>query len=137
MERIWLKHYPPGVPADIDVSRYKSLVELFEESFQKFHDRKAFLCMDKSITYGEVDDKSRALAAWLQSKGLRQGARVAIMMPNCLQYPISIVGVLRAGMTVVNFNPLYTPRELEFQLKDAGAEAIIVQIGRASCRERV
>jgi len=126
MERIWLKHYPPGVPADIDVSRYKSLVELFEESFQKFHDRKAFLCMDKSITYGEVDDKSRALAAWLQSKGLRQGARVAIMMPNCLQYPISIVGVLRAGMTVVNFNPLYTPRELEFQLKDSGAEAIIV-----------
>jgi long-chain acyl-CoA synthetase len=126
MERIWLKHYPPGVPADIDTSRYKSLVDLFEESFAKFKERKAFVCMDKALTYGEVDDMSRALAAFLQSKGLKPGARVAIMMPNCLQYPVSIVGVLRAGLTVVNFNPLYTPRELEYQLKDSGAEAIII-----------
>jgi long-chain acyl-CoA synthetase len=126
MERIWLKHYPPGVPADIDMSRYKSLIELFEESFAKFRDRKAFVCMDKAITFGELDEMSRALATWLQSKGLQQGARVAVMMPNCLQYPVAIIGILRAGMTVVNVNPLYTPRELEHQLKDSGAEAIIV-----------
>ncbi len=126
MERIWLKHYPPGVPADIDTSRYQSLVDLFEESFATFKDRKAFLCMDKALTFGEVDAMSQALAAFLQSKGLKPGARVAIMMPNCLQYPIGIIGVLRAGLAVVNVNPLYTPRELEFQLKDSGAEAIII-----------
>src|SRR3954462_5590627 len=112
MERIWLKHYPPGVPADIDTSRYPSLIDLFEESFSKFRERKAFVCMDKAVTYGELDDMSRALASFLQIKGLKPGARVAIMMPNCLQYPVSIVGALRAGLVVVNCNPLYTPREL-------------------------
>jgi long-chain acyl-CoA synthetase len=126
MERIWLKQYPAGVPADIDVTQYTSLVELLEESFAKFSDRKAFICMDKSITYRDLDEMSLALAAYLQSKGLQKGARVALMMPNVMQYPVSTAAVLRAGFAVVNVNPLYTPRELEHQLKDSGAEAIIV-----------
>ena len=126
MERIWLKQYPAGVPADIDVTQYTSLVELLEESFAKFSDRKAFICMDKSISYRDLDEMSLALAAYLQSKGLQKGARVALMMPNVLQYPISTAAVLRAGYAVVNVNPLYTPRELEHQLKDSGAEAIVV-----------
>jgi long-chain acyl-CoA synthetase len=126
MERIWLKQYPPGVPADIDVAQYASLVELLEESFAKFSDRKAFICMDKSISYRDLDEMSQAFAAYLQSKGLQKGARVALMMPNVLQYPIATAAVLRAGYAVVNVNPLYTPRELEHQLKDSGAEAIVV-----------
>jgi len=126
MERIWLKQYPAGVPADIDVTQYSSLVELLEESFAKFSDRKAFICMDKSISYRDLDEMSQALGAYLQSKGLEKGARVALMMPNVLQYPIATAAVLRAGFAVVNVNPLYTPRELEHQLKDSGAEAIIV-----------
>jgi long-chain acyl-CoA synthetase len=126
MERIWLKQYPAGVPADIDLSQYASLVELLEESFAKFSDRKAFICMDKSISYRDLDEMSRALGAYLQSKGLQKGARVALMMPNVLQYPVATAAVLRAGYAVVNVNPLYTPRELEHQLKDSGAEAIIV-----------
>jgi long-chain acyl-CoA synthetase len=137
MERIWLKHYPAGVPADIDVTQYGSLVELLEESFAKFRDRKAFICMDKAITYREVDEMSLALAAYLQSKGLAKGARVALMMPNVLQYPISTAAVLRAGYAVVNVNPLYTPRELEHQLKDSGAEAIIVLENFATTVEKV
>src|SRR3981189_2080522 len=126
MERIWLKQYPAGVPADIDVTQYSSLVELLEESFAKFSDRKALFCMDKSISYRGFEEVSAALAAFLQSKGLQKGARVALMMPNVLQYPVSTAAVLRAGYAVVNVNPLYTPRELEHQLKDSGAEAIIV-----------
>ena len=126
MERIWLKQYPAGVPADIDVTQYSSLVELLEESFAKFSDRKAFICMDKSISYRDLDEMSAALGAYLQSKGLAKGARVALMMPNVLQYPVSTAAVLRAGYAVVNVNPLYTPRELEHQLKDSGAEAIVV-----------
>lgn len=126
MERIWLKHYPAGVPADIDVTQYSSLVALLEESFTKFADRKAFICMDKSISYRDLDEMSAALGAYLQSKGLQKGARVALMMPNVLQYPIATAAVLRAGYAVVNVNPLYTPRELEHQLKDSGAEAIVV-----------
>jgi long-chain acyl-CoA synthetase len=126
MERVWLKQYPAGVPADIDVTQYASLVDLLEESFAKFSDRKAFICMDKSITYGDLDRMSLALAAYLQGKGLQKGARVALMMPNVLQYPVATAAVLRAGFAVVNVNPLYTPRELEHQLKDSGAEAIIV-----------
>ncbi len=126
MERIWLRQYPAGVPADIDTSQYASLVELLEESFAKFRDRKAFICMDKAITYRELDEMSSALGAYLQGRGLKKGARVALMMPNVLQYPVSTVAVLRAGYAVVNVNPLYTPRELEHQLTDSGAEAIIV-----------
>jgi long-chain acyl-CoA synthetase len=126
MERIWLKQYPAGVPADIDLTQYSSLVELLEESFAKFADRKAFICMDKSISYRDLDEMSAAFGAYLQSKGLQKGARVALMMPNVLQYPVSTAAVLRAGYAVVNVNPLYTPRELEHQLKDSGAEAIVV-----------
>ncbi len=126
MQRPWLRNYPPGVPATIDPSRYASLVAMFDESFQAHRGRDAFICMGKTLTYAEIDESSRAFAAWLQSKGLQRGARVAIMLPNVLQNPIAMIGILRAGMTVVNVNPLYTPRELEFQLKDCGAEAIVV-----------
>jgi long-chain acyl-CoA synthetase len=137
MERIWLKQYPPGVPADIDTSQYTSLVALLEESFAKFADRKAFICMDKSISYRDLDEMSQALAAYLQSKGLQKGARIALMMPNVLQYPIATAAVLRAGFAVVNVNPLYTPRELEHQLKDSGAEAVIVLENFATTVEKV
>jgi len=126
MDRIWLKRYPAGVPADIDPSQYASLVALLEESFAKFGDRRAFICMDKAITYRELDEASIALGAYLQSKGLAKGARIAVMMPNVLQYPVATTAILRAGYAVVNVNPLYTPRELEHQLKDSGAEAVIV-----------
>jgi long-chain acyl-CoA synthetase len=137
MDRIWLKQYPAGVPSDIDVTQYSSLVELLEESFAKFSDRKAFICMDKSISYRDLDEMSAALAAYLQSKGLQKGARVALMMPNVLQYPISTAAVLRAGYAVVNVNPLYTPRELEHQLKDSGAEAIVVLENFATTVQKV
>jgi len=126
MERPWLQYYPPGVPANIDTTRYPSLVAMFEESFKAHAASEACVCMGKTLTYAELEAASRAFAAWLQSKGLQRGARVAIMMPNVLQYPVAIAGILRAGMPGVNVNPLYKPRELEFQLKDCGAEAIIV-----------
>jgi len=126
MDKIWLKSYPPGVPAEIDPDQYRSLVQLLEESFVKYAQRNAYVCMDKFLTYGELDQYSHRAAAWLQSRGMQKGARVAIMMPNVLQYPIAIAAILRAGYTVVNVNPLYTPRELEHQLTDAGCEAIIV-----------
>jgi len=126
MERIWLKSYPAGVPADIDPRKYRSLIDLFDKSIAKFADRPAFHSMGKTITFRELEKLSRDFGAWLQSKGLTKGARVAIMMPNCLQYPIAMFGTLRAGGTVVNVNPLYTPRELEHQLKDAGAETIVI-----------
>ena len=126
MERIWLKDYPPGVPADIDPSRWPSLVAMLEESFARFGGEPAFMFMGKAITYAELDDLSRGFAAWLQGNGLKQGTRIALMMPNVMQYPVAIAGALRAGLTIVNVNPLYTPRELEFQLKDSGAEVILV-----------
>jgi long-chain acyl-CoA synthetase len=126
MDRFWLKNYPPGVPADVDPSVYPSLVSLLEESFAKYRQAKAYVCMDKAITFGDVDEHSKALAAWLQNRGLQKGARVAIMMPNVLQYPIAVAAVLRAGFIAVNVNPLYTARELEHQLHDSGAEAVIV-----------
>ncbi len=126
MEKIWLKSYPPGVPAEIDASAYASVGELLEDSFRQYRESRAFACMGKSITYGELDTLSRKVAAWFQSKGLARGARIAIMMPNILQYPVVLAAVLRAGYIVVNVNPLYTPRELEHQLKDSGAEAIVL-----------
>jgi len=126
MDRIWLKSYPAGVPADIDPGQYRSLIELFDANIAKYRDRPAFTNMGKTISFDELDKRSRDFGAWLQSRGLAKGARVAIMMPNCLQYPIAMFGTLRAGCTVVNVNPLYTPRELEHQLKDSGAEAIVV-----------
>src|ERR1700752_4923897 len=137
MERIWLKQYPPGVPSDIDVNQYPSLVALLEESFTKFADRKSFICMDKSISYRDLDEMSQAFGAFLHSKGMPKGARVALMMPNVLQYPVATAAVLRAGYTVVNVNPLYTPRELEHQLKDSGAEAVVVLENFAHTVEQV
>ncbi|MYM69686.1 long-chain-fatty-acid--CoA ligase [Pseudoduganella sp. FT55W] len=126
MDKIWLKSYPEGVPAEIDNTQYRSVTHLLEEAFRKYADRNAFVCMDKFMTYGELDQLSQKMGAWLQSKGLQAGARVAIMMPNVLQYPVAMAAVLRAGYTVVNVNPLYTPRELQHQLVDSGAEAIVV-----------
>jgi long-chain acyl-CoA synthetase len=126
MERIWLKSYPPGVPADIDPNEFRSLVELFDTSIRKYGERPAYHSMGKSLSFAELEALSRQFAAWLQAKGLAKGARVAIMMPNCLQYPVAMFGTLRAGCTVVNVNPLYTARELEHQLKDSGAEVIVV-----------
>jgi long-chain acyl-CoA synthetase len=126
MEKIWLKSYPEGVPAEIDSTQFRSITHLLEEAFRKYADRNAYVCLDKFLTYGELDKLSQRMAAWLQNKGLAPGARVAIMMPNVLQYPVAMAAVLRAGYTVVNVNPLYTPRELQHQLVDSGAEAIIV-----------
>ncbi|NTE80286.1 long-chain fatty acid--CoA ligase [Agrobacterium tumefaciens] len=125
-EKRWLASYPPGVPSEIPASAHASLVELLEKSCAQFADRKAFSSMGKSLTYRELDAETRAVAAWLQSRGLEKGDRVAVMMPNILQNPVAVYGILRAGMIVVNVNPLYTPRELEHQLKDSGAKAIFV-----------
>jgi long-chain acyl-CoA synthetase len=126
LERPWLKAYPPGVPTDIDVSQYASLVGLMEESFKKNSSQVAYSFMGKDVTFGETDSLSTAMAAYLQSLGLAKGDRVAIMMPNVPQYPIAVAAILRAGFVVVNVNPLYTPRELEHQLKDSGAKAIVI-----------
>jgi long-chain acyl-CoA synthetase len=137
MDKFWLKSYPQGVPAEVDVSQYKSLVQLLEESFKKYADRNAYVCMDKFLTYGELDILSKKIGAWLQGRGLKKGARVAIMMPNVLQYPVVMAAILRAGYVVVNVNPLYTPRELEHQLKDSGAEAIFILENFATTLEKV
>jgi long-chain acyl-CoA synthetase len=136
MNRFWLKSYPPGVPSDIDPSVYPTLVALLEESFTRYRERKAYVCMDRALTFGEVDALSKALAAWLQGRGLKPGARVAIMMPNVLQYPVTVAAVLRAGCIAVNVNPLYTARELEHQLADSGAETVIVLENFASTLEQ-
>jgi len=126
VEKIWLKHYPKGVPAEIDINAYKSVRDVFEESVTKFAARPAFTCMGKTITFGELDALSAAFGAYLQANGCKKGSRVALMMPNILQYPVCLFGILRAGCTVVNVNPLYTARELEHQLVDSGAEMIVV-----------
>src|SRR2546429_2298876 len=137
MERIWLKSYPPGVPAEIDTHQYRSLVELFDESIRADGERPAFTSMGKTLRFSELDTLARNFGAWLQAKGLAKGARVALMMPNCLQYPIAMFGTLRAGCVVVNVNPLYTARELEHQLKDSGAEAIVILENFAAVLEQV
>jgi long-chain acyl-CoA synthetase len=126
MERFWLKSYPVGVPADINPAQYASLVALLDEAFRAYAERTAYTCLGADLSYRELDEQSAAIGGWLQSRGLQKGARVAIMMPNVLQYPVVLAGVLRAGYAVVNVNPLYTPRELEHQLKDSGAEAIFI-----------
>ncbi len=126
MERLWLRHYPPGIAADIDTTLYPSLVAIFEDSFKAYAEREACICMGKALTFAELDAASRAFAAWLQSRGIKHGDRVALMMPNVLQYPVAIAGALRAGCAVVNVNPLYKPHELELQLNDSGAETILV-----------
>ncbi|SFF19933.1 long-chain-fatty-acid--CoA ligase [Paracidovorax wautersii] len=125
-DRTWLGSYPPGVPADIDPLQYPSLVALMEESFRKYGDRVAYSFMGKDVSYAETDAQSRDFAAYLQGLGLAKGDRVALMMPNVPQYPVAVAAVLRAGLVVVNVNPLYTPRELEHQLKDSGAKAIVI-----------
>jgi len=137
MERIWLKSYPPSVPADIDPGQYRSIGELFEKSVAQYAGRSAYTNMGKTLTFADVERGSRAVGAWLQARGLAKGARVAIMMPNVLQYPLALFGVLRAGMTVVNVNPMYTARELEHQLKDSGAEAIVILENFAHTLEEV
>jgi long-chain acyl-CoA synthetase len=126
MEKIWLRHYPPGIPTEVDYGQYRSIGALFESSTGKYRDRPAYTNMGRTISFGDLDRLSRDFGAWLQARGLAKGARVAVMMPNCLQYPACLFGILRAGCVVVNVNPLYTPRELEHQLKDSGAEAIVV-----------
>ncbi|HVR93983.1 MAG TPA: long-chain-fatty-acid--CoA ligase [Casimicrobiaceae bacterium] len=126
MEKIWLKSYPAGIPAEIDVNEYASLREVLEESCAKFGSRPAYSCMGRTITFADLDKLSAAFGAFLQGRGLTKGTRVALMMPNVLQYPVCLFGILRAGCTVVNVNPLYTPRELEHQLTDSGAEMIVV-----------
>jgi long-chain acyl-CoA synthetase len=126
LEKIWLKSYPAGIPAEIDVNEYASLREVLEESCAKFGSRPAYSCMGRTITFADLDKLSAAFGAFLQGRGLTKGTRVALMMPNVLQYPVCLFGILRAGCTVVNVNPLYTPRELEHQLTDSGAEMIVV-----------
>ena len=126
MEKIWLQSYPAGVPAEIDIDHIPSLVALFEQACASYADKVAYISMGKEMTYRQLDEDSKAFAGWLQSKGLKKGDRVALMMPNLLQYPVALFGTLRAGCIVVNCNPLYTPRELEHQLKDSGAIAIVI-----------
>lgn len=133
----WLKHYPPGVAHEIDLNQYTSLPQMAEEAFKKFGDRAAYTCMDKTLTFSDIDLLSLAFGAWLQAKGLKRGDRVALMMPNVLQYPIAILAVLRAGFVVVNVNPLYTPRELEHQLNDSGSIAIVILENFAVTLEKV
>ena len=137
MEKTWLKQYPAGVPAEIDVNQYASLVALLDESFRRYADRLAYKFMGKSISFRDVDEASAAFAGWLQAQGLSKGDRVALMMPNVPQYPVAVAGVLRAGLVVVNVNPLYTPRELEHQLKDSGAKAIVILENFASVLQQV
>jgi long-chain acyl-CoA synthetase len=126
MEKIWLQSYPAGVPAEIDIEHIPSLVALFEQACSTYADKVAYISMGKEMTYRQLEADSMAFAGWLQSKGLKKGDRVALMMPNLLQYPVALFGTLRAGCIVVNCNPLYTPRELEHQLKDSGATAIVI-----------
>ena len=126
MDKVWLKSYPPGIPAEIDAKEFSSIRDILVKSCEKFASLPAFTCMDATISFTELDKLSRDFGAWLQGQGLPRGARVALMMPNTLQYPIALFGALRAGYVVVNCNPLYTPRELEHQLNDSGAEAIVI-----------
>jgi long-chain acyl-CoA synthetase len=127
MEKVWLKSYPKGIPAEVDLSEFSSIPDILRKSCQKFSGLPSFTGMGKTLTYAELDKLSQQFAAYLaKGLGLKKGTRVAIMMPNVLPYPVALFGILRAGLTVVNTNPLYTPRELEHQLKDSGAEAIVI-----------
>ena len=124
-DRPWLAHYPAGVPAEIDLNEFTSINDVFETALQKYRDKTAFINMGKAITYAELDRLSRDFAGYLLGElKLKKGDRVAIMMPNCLQYPIALFGVLRAGLTVVNTNPMYTARELKHQMVDSGASVL-------------
>jgi long-chain acyl-CoA synthetase len=124
--RIWLKNYPPGVPANIDITKYKNLLHFFEESLSQFSNLPAYECMGKEMSYGELNNYSSQFAAYLHSRGLNPGDRIALMMPNCLQYPISAIGALKAGLIIVNTNPLYTTREMIHQFTDSGVKGIVI-----------
>lgn len=138
MEKVWLKRYPADVPAEIDPDRYSSLIEMFENAALRYADQPAFINMGEVMTFRKLEERSRAFAAYLQQGlGLQKGDRVALMMPNLLQYPIALFGVLRAGMIVVNVNPLYTLRELEHQLSDSGAVAIVIVSNFAHTLEKL
>jgi long-chain acyl-CoA synthetase len=138
VEKFWLQRYPPGVPAEINPDHYPSLVAMFEEAVARFTDQPAYINMGQVLTFRELERQSRAFAAYLQQKLLlEKGDRVALMLPNLLQYPVALFGVLRAGLVVVNVNPLYTPRELEHQLKDSGAKAIVIVSNFANTLEQV
>ncbi|MFJ5431376.1 long-chain-fatty-acid--CoA ligase FadD [Pectobacterium actinidiae] len=138
MEKIWLSRYPADVPAEIDPDRYSSLIDMFENGVRRYADRPAFINMGEVMTFRKLEERSRAFAAYLQNQlKLQKGDRVALMMPNLLQYPVALFGVLRAGMVVVNVNPLYTPRELEHQLKDSGASTIVIVSNFAHTLEKV
>ncbi|AYH08112.1 long-chain-fatty-acid--CoA ligase FadD [Pectobacterium parmentieri] len=138
MEKIWLSRYPADVPAEIDPDRYSSLIDMFENNVRRYADRPAFINMGEVMTFRKLEERSRAFAAYLQNQlKLQKGDRVALMMPNLLQYPVALFGVLRAGMVVVNVNPLYTPRELEHQLKDSGASTIVIVSNFAHTLEKV
>ena len=137
MEKIWLKQYPAGVPAEVKTDVYPSLVALVDESFRKYRDQCAYKFMGRGFSFAQVDEASRAMAAWLQGSGLARGDRVAVMMPNVPQYPVAVAAILRAGLVVVNVNPLYTPRELEHQLKDSGAKAIVILENFAATLQQV
>ncbi|MGF6562266.1 long-chain acyl-CoA synthetase [Erwinia aphidicola] len=138
LHKVWLNRYPADVPADINPDRYRSLIELFEHAALRYAEQTAFINMGQSMSFRQLDARSRAFAAYLQQGlGLKKGDRVALMMPNLLQYPIALFGILRAGMIVVNVNPLYTPRELEHQLNDSGASAIVIVSNFAHTLEKV
>ena len=137
MNKPWLAHYPEGMATDVDPSVCPSLVSLFEDSFQRFADRPAVNFMDVDVRYGDIDRLSRAMAAWLQAQGLQKGDRVAVMLPNVPQYPVAVTAILRAGLVVVNVNPLYTARELEHQLKDSGAKVIVILENFAHVMQKV
>jgi long-chain acyl-CoA synthetase len=138
VEKIWLRNYPPGVPAEINPEEYPSLKHLFEEAFRKHAAQPAFSNLGRTLSYAEMDELSRRFGAWLQKEaGLKKGDRVAIMMPNLLQYPVAIIGALRAGLTVVNTNPLYTAREVEHQLNDSGATAMLIFEGSCATLQQV
>ncbi|WP_196137699.1 long-chain-fatty-acid--CoA ligase FadD [Aliikangiella sp. G2MR2-5] len=138
MQKVWLESYPEGVPHEINVDEYQSVLDIFDKSIEEFADKPAFVNMDKVLTYAELDAKARDFAAYLQSElGLQHGDRLAIMMPNLLQYPVAIFGAMKAGLSIINVNPLYTPRELKHQLKDANADAIIIVSNFAHTLESV
>ncbi|MDP3605836.1 MAG: AMP-binding protein, partial [Polaromonas sp.] len=137
MDKFWLKSYPEGVPHTVDPEQFRSLNQLLEDSFKKNAARPFSVCMDRWMSYGELDELSCAMGAWLQAQGLEAGARVAIMLPNIPQFAVTMAGILRAGYTCVNVNPLYTARELEHQLKDSGATAIVILENFATTLEEV
>jgi len=133
----WIHSYPEGVPAEIDLDEYSSILDIFHQSCEKYRDRTAYLNFGRAMSFGELDRLSRDFAAWLQARGMRKGDRIALMMPNILQYPVALFGAMRAGMVVVNTNPLYTPRELRHQLQDSGARAIVIVENFASVLQKI